>query len=172
MMITAAYTPLIHEDSERGAQARREIGEEILELGNLENEALGIEIGYRYDTSPVICQEAGTPPPYEVEHYQPTTWPGARPPSLFLKDGSAIFDRFGKGFTLLRFADVDASSLERAAADRGVPLDVVDVRDDGAKRLYERDLVLLRPDQHVAWRGAVAPRDPLGVVDRVRGAGL
>ena len=118
MMITAAYTPLIHEDSERGAQARREIGEEILELGNLENEALGIEIGYRYDTSPVICQEAGTPPPYEVEHYQPTTWPGARPPSLFLKDGSAIFDRFGKGFTLLRFADVDASSLERAFTDR------------------------------------------------------
>jgi hypothetical protein len=51
-----------------------------------------------------------------------------------------------------------------------VPLDVVDVRDAHAHALYERDLVLIRPDQHVAWRGNREPADPLDVVDRIRGA--
>ncbi|WP_373283141.1 aromatic-ring hydroxylase C-terminal domain-containing protein [Nocardia vinacea] len=50
------------------------------------------------------------------------------------------------------------------------PLDVVDIRDDHARALYERDLVLIRPDQHVAWRGNAAPTDPLPIVDRIRGA--
>ena len=59
-----------------------------------------------------------------------------------------------------------------AAAERSVPLEVVDVRDDHARRLYERPLVLIRPDQHVAWRGSAAPSDPGAVIDRVRGAQL
>jgi len=170
MRIGEAYTPLVHEDSPRGEQARRHLGARIQELGNLENEALGVEIGYRYDASPVVCQEGGSAPPYEMEQYVPSTWPGARLPSLFLADGSAVLDRLGRGFTLLRLADRDTTSLERAAAERGVPLEVVDVRDARARALYERDLVLVRPDQHVAWRGDTAPNDALAVIDRVRGA--
>ena len=54
---------------------------------------------------------------------------------------------------------------------RGVPVEVLDVRDEHAARLYERLLVLLRPDQHVAWRGDSEPADPVAVIDRVRGAG-
>ncbi|MFE9323402.1 hypothetical protein ACIHDR_40560 [Nocardia sp. NPDC052278] len=46
----------------------------------------------------------------------------------------------------------------------------IDIRDDHARALYERDLVLIRPDQHVAWRGNAAPTDPLSIVDRIRGA--
>jgi len=171
MAIARAYTPRVHESSPRGERARRELGEKILELGNLENEALGIEIGYRYDGSPVICQEDAEPPPYEMERYTPSTWPGVRVPSLFLDDGSALLDRLGKGFTLLRFAEADASPFERAATERGVPLEVVDVRDEKARRLYQRDLVLVRPDQHVAWRSDAVPGDPVQVIDRVRGAG-
>ncbi|WP_040785865.1 aromatic-ring hydroxylase C-terminal domain-containing protein [Nocardia pneumoniae] len=64
----------------------------------------------------------------------------------------------------------NVDGLVDAAARRGVPLDVVDVRDDHARALYERDLVLVRPDQHVAWRGDSAPGEPLVVVDRIRGA--
>ena len=45
-----------------------------------------------------------------------------------------------------------------------------DVRDAKARALYARDLVLVRPDGHVAWRGDAAPDDALTVVDRVRGA--
>nr|WP_205877011.1 hypothetical protein [Mycobacterium gordonae] len=53
---------------------------------------------------------------------------------------------------------------------RHVPLTVVEVHDAHAHRLYERDLVLIRPDQHVAWRGNSAPSDPLRLIDTIRGA--
>ena len=59
-----------------------------------------------------------------------------------------------------------------AAAERGVPLEVVDVRDDHARRLYQRDLVLIRPGQHMAWRGSAVPGDPGAVIDCVCGAAL
>jgi hypothetical protein len=170
IVINGEYSRRLHENSPRGARERRALGKKIRELGNRENECLGIEIGYRYTDSPVICHEDGEAPIDDIERYHPCTWPGARVPSLFLKDGSAMFDQFGKGFTLLRFANLDTAPLERAAASRHVPLDVVDIRDERARRLYERDLVLVRPDQHVAWRGYMAPYDSLPVVDRVRGA--
>ncbi len=170
MQIGQAYTPRVHEDSPRGAAARAALGRLIEELGNLENEALGIEIGYRYDDSPILCHESGEAPPYPMEHFAPSTWPGVRAPSLYLGDGSAILDELGRGFTLLRFAEQDVSTIERAAAERSVPLEVVDLRDEGARRIYERDLVLVRPDQHVAWRGNEPPDDALAVIDRVRGA--
>lgn len=168
--IASAYTPAIHEDSPRGEKARRALGARIAGLGNLENEALGIEIGYRYDGSPIVCHEPGQAPPWDMALYVPSTWPGVRLPSVFLGDGRALFDLLGKGFTLLRFSDVDVSGLVDAAAARALPLDVLDVRDPLAARLCERELVLVRPDQHVAWRGARAPEDPMAVVDRVRGA--
>ena len=167
--IARAYNGRVHEDSARGALARKQLGAKILELGNLENEALGIELGYRYDDSPVICHEGGQAPAYGWEHLEPSTWPGMRLPSVYLEDGSAIFDKLAKDFTLLRFADVDTRPLERAAAERRVPLEVVDVREDTARHIYDRDLVLVRPDQHVAWCGNTAPEDALGVIERVRG---
>jgi hypothetical protein len=36
--------------------------------------------------------------------------------------------------------------------------------------LYEAPLALVRPDQHVAWRGERAPADAAGLIDVVRGA--
>lgn len=163
----------LHAEGWSGARTRRRVGREIADLGNLENEALGIELGYRYETSPVICHDSGgrRPPRQTMDAYTPSTWPGARPPSLFLADGRALFDLFQQGFTLLRFADHDVTALTDAAAERGVPLEVVDVRDAHARVLYERDLVLVRPDQHVAWRGDAPPAEPLRVMDRIRGAG-
>jgi hypothetical protein len=132
-------------------------------------ESDGIEFGYRYDTSPVIWYESGTAPIQSTHTYTPSTWPGVRAPSLLLADGRAIFDLFGTGFTLLRFTDTDVTPMVDAAAERGMPLDVVDIRDPQARRRYQRDLVLIRPDQHVAWRGNTVANDPLAVIDRVRG---
>jgi len=51
-----------------------------------------------------------------------------------------------------------------------VPLTVVDIRDAHVRSIYERDFVLVRPDQHVAWRGDEMPSDALAVIDQVRGA--
>ncbi len=169
MAIKTLYRKEIHSEGWAGERSRARLGREILDLGNLENEADGIEFGYRYDTSPAIWPESGTAPIQTTDAYTPSSWPGTRPPSLFLADGRAIFDVFGTGFTLLRFAAVDVDPIVAAAADRKVPLEVVDVRDIHARALYERDLVLIRPDQHVAWRGDTAPTEPGAVIDRVRG---
>ncbi|MBU6529657.1 FAD-dependent monooxygenase [Streptomyces mayonensis] len=170
--VKAAYRTDVHSERWVGARARRQLGREIRDLGNLENEALGIELGYRYDTSPVMWHETASRPPRQtMDEYTPSTWPGARPPSVLLQDGRALFDLFHHhGFTLLRFADHDVTALTAAAAERGVPLEVVDVRDVHTRALYERDLVLIRPDQHVAWRGDTAPLEPVRVMDRIRGA--
>jgi 2-polyprenyl-6-methoxyphenol hydroxylase-like FAD-dependent oxidoreductase len=111
----------------------------IAALGNAENESWGIEFGYRYDGvegDPVV--------------YTPTTAPGARLPSTFLHDGSALYDRLGPWFTLLRFGDADPSPLIDAAP---VPLEIVIVDDASLAPIYEAKLVLVRPDTHVAWRG-------------------
>lgn len=160
----------MEDDTDEGARLRKEIGAEIGRLGNAENEALGIELGYRYEDSPVICDEDGAPPELDDLFYRPNTWPGARPPSLFLDDGRAMFDLFGPGFTLLSFNGADTAEFEEAAASRALPLDTVAIDDANARRLYQRDLVLIRPDGHVAWRGDAPPADPAAIIDQVRGA--
>jgi 2-polyprenyl-6-methoxyphenol hydroxylase-like FAD-dependent oxidoreductase len=170
LAIKTFYRKAIHTEGRNGERSRRRLGREILDLGNLENEADGIEFGYRYDSSPVICDEPHAAPADHMHAYTPGTQPGARPPSLFLEDGRAVFDLFGLGFTLVRFADLDVDSLTAAAAERAMPLEVVDIREDHARRLYERDLVLIRPDHHVAWRGDSIPDRPGAILDRVRGA--
>ncbi|WP_419198048.1 hypothetical protein [Nocardia vinacea] len=59
----------------------------------------------------------------------------------------------------------------RAAADRAVPIDVLDLPSAEAAERYGRRLILVRPDQHIAWRGDTAPAQPTVLVDRIRGAG-
>jgi len=67
---------------------------------------------------------------------------------------------------------VAVSGLVLAAARSGLPMAVVDVDADEAAALYPRKLLLSRPDQHVAWRGDELPDDPMGLIDRVRGASV
>ncbi len=161
---------LLEADTPEGAAHRARINA-IIQAERGENEDHGIELGYRYDGSPVIVAETGDAPPWQPRTYMPTSWPGGRPPSVILEDGSLLFDRFGRGFTLLDFTDDrDASRLVKAAAARGVPLERIVIRDPQARQLYERNLVLIRPDQHVAWRGDRVPDNPNAIVDRVRGA--
>ncbi|GIF42938.1 FAD-dependent monooxygenase [Actinoplanes xinjiangensis] len=136
-----------------------------------ENEYRGVELGYRYSDSAIVCHDAAPQPPWHPQQYTPTTWPGGRPPSVLLDDGTPIYDRFGPVFTLVDFAgDGRADSLLEAAAAQKLPVRHTVVTDRRARELWERDLVLVRPDQHVAWRGSGAPRDPEAVVRRVRGA--
>ncbi|MFM9885610.1 MAG: FAD-dependent monooxygenase [Burkholderiales bacterium] len=161
---------LLEADTPEGAAHRAKINA-IIQAERGENEDHGIELGYRYDGSPVIIGEAGDAPAWRPREYTPTTWPGGRPPSVILEDGSFLFDRLARGFTLLDFTDErDASRLVDAAAACGVPLERVVVQDPNARRLYERNLVLVRPDQHVAWRGDRVPDNPAAIIDRVRGA--
>ena len=168
--IAEAYTPLVHEDTEAAERARKDWGNYILELRNDENECLGIEFDYRYRNSPIIFHE-GDEPHWDKLHYQAGTWPGKRAPHIFLETGEAIFDLFGEWFTLVRFDPaLDVSPLLRAASERGVPVKLLDITEENARRIYERDLVMVRPDQHVCWRGTAIPADPFPLIDLIRGA--
>jgi 2-polyprenyl-6-methoxyphenol hydroxylase-like FAD-dependent oxidoreductase len=120
-------------------------------------EILGIEAGYRYEDSPLIWPESGEAPDLDGSDYVPSAWPGARLPHAWLEDGGAIHDRLGLGYTLLRLAEAETRPLEAAFRSAGAPLDVVDVTSPVARELYERDLLLVRPDLHVVWRGNVLP---------------
>jgi len=64
----------------------------------------------------------------------------------------------------------DVAPLELAARNRGVPLRIIDIGQKNAASFHGSGMVLSRPDQHVAWRGDGLPADPLGLIDRVRGA--
>lgn len=170
--IGKAYSPLIREASDEGREALAAYGQLIADLGNLENEAWGVEWGYRYDGSPVICHEGGEPPPYEWDAFVPSAWPGVRAPHVFLASGESIHDLFGPGFTLLSFGDESCATFVDAARSAGVPVEVVQVNDQHAAAIYQQPLVLVRPDQHVAWSGATEPsRDRVeDIINRVRGA--
>ncbi|KAK1640689.1 hypothetical protein BDP81DRAFT_420538 [Colletotrichum phormii] len=120
------------------------------------NRDIGIEMGHRYTSHIILHQENdGSEPLSDPRYYTPTTWPGGRPPHLFLSDGTAIFDKFGKHWSLLCFSDTDVGQyyLVKAVNDLGLSLSLVNLSGETqARALYERDLVLLRPDQHFAWR--------------------
>jgi hypothetical protein len=77
----------------------------------------------------------------------------------------------GPDYTLLRLdPSVRVDGIVAAAAQRGLPLAVLDLRSREASELYRHRLVLVRPDQHVAWRGDAELADPISLVDLVRGA--
>jgi hypothetical protein len=132
---------------------------------------IGAELGYRYVDSPIIDNMPGGPE-HLFREYHPTTWPGARLPHIWLADGSAVQDRIPTdGFTLLRLGtrQADTSDLERALKARGAPVTLVDIADAAPRDIYGFDLILLRPDMHVAWRGNTAPPDAAALAATVTG---
>ncbi len=124
------------------------------------NEMIGAELGYRYVGSPVITDEPGGPE-HLFREYHPTTWPGARLPHLWLENGVAVQDLIGPGYTLLRLGGTgaDDGKLAEAFGARGVPFATLDIPGQKARDIYGYDLILLRPDMHIVWRGKQAPED-------------
>jgi 2-polyprenyl-6-methoxyphenol hydroxylase-like FAD-dependent oxidoreductase len=130
----------------------------------------GIFLGLNYAASPVIAYDGTTPPTEHPNRYAPNACPGSRAPHAWLGE-DALFDRLGGEFTLIRFgAAPDAGALRAAAGQCDLPITVLDVTDDALRDTYGRDLVLVRPDQHVAWRGNRLPDDCAALIDTIRGA--
>jgi hypothetical protein len=131
----------------------------------------GLNFGYFYQDSPIITYDGEAAPGYTMYDFSQSTVPGCRTPHLWLCDGRSLYDALGSDFTLLRFdSAIEVGGLLAAAAERGLPMALLDVNGDEAALLYPRKLVLSRPDQHVAWRGDAPPDDPTALIDRVRGA--
>lgn len=162
------------EASEAGTSARAQMGRYIAE-NEFEREFRneGIVLGYRYEDSP-ICVPDGTPAPEDTAMtYTQTSRPGARAPHVVLDDGRSTLDLFGRSFVLIGSGSSmpDVAPLVQAAAVRGVPLRVEHRPEPAVAQVYDRALVLVRPDGHVAWRGDALPTDAIRLIDTVRGAG-
>lgn len=167
---------LVNDDIERndaiGESARAALGKTILSSKLREFFNLGLILGYRYKDSPLIVGETGDAPRETVTEYHPSAYPGRLAPHFWLGGGKSIYDCFGSGFTLLTVLKKDSSDcvrLEAAANDLGLPLEIVNIEGGRFRELYQCGNVLVRPDQHVAWRGDTLPLDLPALLDRVRG---
>lgn len=152
------------DDGPLGARLRSQIGAAIREVKGREFNTLGVVLGSHYHGSPIVAIEDSPPPPEQVAHATPSAYPGSLAPHAWLADGSSLYDGFGPGYTLLATGGWNAADLlqaRRDAADTGVPLTVCQPEAHGAAlpELYQARLVLIRPDQHVAWRGDIWPHD-------------
>ncbi len=162
----------LEEHSAEGAKVRETMGAAILRNKAAEFHTLGIVLGLNYSGSPVVVSD-GTSPPALSTVYVPSAHPGCLAPHAWLEDGTSLYDHFGAGFTLM-LAGPDASDdvvlrVQEAFADAGIPLRTIAPRIPHLRELYAAPLVLVRPDQHVAWRGAGHDVDFREIAARVTG---
>jgi 2-polyprenyl-6-methoxyphenol hydroxylase-like FAD-dependent oxidoreductase len=157
----AQYRPDIREATAAGQAARDALARTADVEQRKTNEMIGAELGYRYVGSPIVVDEPGGPE-HLFREYVPTTWPGARLPHVWLADQTPVHDRIGDGYTLLRLgrSRADVCGLERAMRATGAPFNVVTIDDEAPREVYGHDLIMVRPDLHVVWRGNAAPDDP------------
>jgi 2-polyprenyl-6-methoxyphenol hydroxylase-like FAD-dependent oxidoreductase len=121
--------------------------------------SLGLVLGYSYAGSPVIQPSACPDPAADTTSYVPAANPGARLPHSWLPDGSSLYDQLGADFTLVGPASgrtAGVAELASRARERGIPLTVCESPEDYP---WRDEFLLVRPDQHIAWRVA----DPAGI---------
>ncbi|CZR49046.1 uncharacterized protein FPRO_12483 [Fusarium proliferatum ET1] len=162
--VAEAGPGVILSDSAQVKELKKTIHRHVQEHSG-ENQDHGIEMGYRYKKSPIILvsEDALKEPEWSYRSYIPSTWPGARAPHVFLQDGkTSIFDLFGQGFTLVDFTKEGewADRFSRSAKHLGIQLKPVHLPEEAhASKIWGRDAVLVRPDDHVAW---MSPETPVG----------
>jgi hypothetical protein len=156
-----------------GEATRREVADLIEATKVREFKTLGIVLGMRYVDSPIIVADGSAPPPEHFMVYVPSAHPGCLAPHLWLADGSSLYDHFGPGFTLL-VTEGDARAANRlgtAAANIKMPFKVLAPGNARLRQRYDARFALIRPDQHVAWRGDEIPTDCDALLAQVTGAG-
>ncbi|MCP2303301.1 FAD-dependent monooxygenase [Actinokineospora globicatena] len=162
------------DDLSAEAQARRAaIGARIAEG---RTGADGVTFDERYDESTAIWYEDGQLDaewPWQADVYTDDPRPGHRAPNGLVDPyGGTLYDRVGADLALLVLTedrDVEHAFVAEATA-RALPLTVIHLTDPAARELYGTGTVLVRPDQHIAWRGTELPLGGAGaVLDRTLG---
>jgi len=160
----------INADDEAGDHARKELGRKAYELNVQQYCCGGLNFGYFYDKSPLIAYDGEHPPAYGMADFTPSTVPGCRVPHVFLRDGRSLYDALGPNYTLLRLdPKVDVAPLLLEAKRLNVPIELLELVSDEAQAVYDRSLVLARPDQHVAWRGNSVPSEAGELIKLISG---
>lgn len=170
--------PLL-EDSDEGRETRRRLRKYLDEGLRREWFSLNMHLGNRYTSSPIVVyNEVEDPALVEAEYheaiiYNQSSRPGARAPHAWLRDGRSTLDLFGKSFVLMTFSDSDHALAEAAlatvAADRAVPLTIIQIAQPDVANIYDRRFVMVRPDGHVAWRSETFPADAEGLLSKITG---
>ena len=111
--------------------------------------SLGLVLGYSYAGSPVI-QPSAAPTASDSTVFVPAAEPGSRLPHAWLRDGSSLYDQLSTGFTLLG-PRRETTELARQAQRRGIPLAQ---REPPPHYPWRDEFLLVRPDQHIAWRAS------------------
>ena len=148
--------PGIEDATPAGDGIRREVAARIQATKIREFYTLGITLGLGYDRSPILAEEPGPPPARDFLNYRPTARPGYLAPHAWLHDGSSLYDHFGWGFALVVTSDGtdrEIGAMRDAAAALNVSFAVVRPELGVLGELYAARYALIRPDQHVAWRG-------------------
>ncbi|WP_169251799.1 FAD-dependent monooxygenase [Brevibacterium sp. 'Marine'] len=148
-----------------GRIVRRRLGRKLLAANIAQMSPEGLNFGYYYEDSPIIPDHGQTPPTYDMGSHVPSTVPGCRLPH-FSVDGISILDRLGPDYTLIRFnQSIDVAPLVQGP----VPFVLVDaVRPTDP--VFEHDLLIVRSDTHVAWRGNDLPGRIDELSQQLRGA--
>jgi 2-polyprenyl-6-methoxyphenol hydroxylase-like FAD-dependent oxidoreductase len=157
----------IEEDTPAGEAARGAARAHLAAFARWEYDTPGIQLGVNYHGSRIVVDDGSPEQPDSPIEYVPDAAPGSRLPHVWLARGTSLYDQLGSEFTLIGLGNMDAAAGWRtAAAARGVPLTILDLSASLELRaLVQADWVLVRPDQHIAWRGDAA--DPSRVLDSV-----
>jgi 2-polyprenyl-6-methoxyphenol hydroxylase-like FAD-dependent oxidoreductase len=165
-----ASTEAVADESAEGRATRAEVARQANVHLRKSYEMRATELGYHYVGSPLI---SGAPADADgaMFDYTPLAHPGYRLPHTWLEDGSALHDHLGHGFTLLRLGSTaeDTSEMEQAIRATGTTIDVQEWSDSEPRAVYGHDLLLVRPDLHVAWCDSRAPTNPTELAAAVTG---
>ena len=174
-------------DTTSEAEKQRTQLNEAIAFKKYEFDAHGVEMNQRY-TSDAVLPDRAQEPAFELDaelHYQPTTWPGARLPHVWVFDAQgakhSTLDLCGKGqFTLITGIGGEGwlEAAEQAGKELGIDIrshligprrNLVDHTGDWSRAREIRDsgCVLVRPDHHVAWRSAELAAKPAAELKRV-----
>lgn len=152
--------PGIANPGPEGDAVRSGLGAVIMEEKAAQFRHIGTQLGYTYAGSPLVISDGTTAPEWTPNAYTPSAVPGSLAPHAWLADGTSIYDKFGPWFTVVAFRQDDAEDLDTfigSTQQQGIPLAVLREHSQELEALYGARYVIIRPDQHVAWRGNVLP---------------
>ena len=157
--------PVVIESMDERSITLREELDQYIQQNDDHNQSFGVKMGHRYESSLAVLNEQvdveNAAPQFDSRDYIPTTFPGSRVPHVALSDGSAIFDGFGKGFTIVAFLQKEAvaagdqfqvpialASFEEAAHQHSIPLKSHCLMNEThALRIWDAYFVLVRPNE-------------------------
>ena len=143
-------------DSDEGRGLRERAAQAIQSAKHAEFHSLGLVLAYDYPSSSIVWSEPHRHDPSPDSSFIPSAHPGARLPHAWLDGERSLYDVLGPEFSMVTFG-APCDGIVAAAARLGVPMTVLDLsRWPHLRERYRADLVLVRPDQHVAWRGTAA----------------